>query len=205
MATLPYISVAQARSLLLARNLYTPQTIPSDGEIGYRIGELETILTEWFGFRFPETDHVDLIRCSVFFLTLPEYPVVSVSSIQFRMPNLPNQPESFATTSALWQGGRTIAVPRSGYYKATYCAGYSPSIVATLEPFMIRAIAKYDMANGGFDWLTAIAGDVVEVDMPGGIRQRKEYKHSAKADPVGSRTIDRMLATFANYRRRVIT
>lgn len=205
MATLPYISVAQARSLLLARNLYTPQTIPSDGELGYRIGELETILTQWFCFRFPETDYVDLIRCSGFFLTLPEYPVVSVSSIQFRLPNLPTQPESFTTTSVLWQGGRTIAVPRSGYYKATYCAGYSSAVVATLEPFMIRAIAKYDEKINGFGWLTAVAGDVVEVDMPGGIRQRKEYKYSAKSDPVGSRTIDRMLVSFANYRRRVIT
>lgn len=203
MATLPYISVAQARSLLLARNIYTTQTIPSDGELGYRIGELETILTQWFNFRFPETDYVDLIRCSGFLLTLPEYPVVAVNSIQFRLPNLPTQAESFTTTSVMWQGGRTISVPRSGYYKATYCAGYSDDVVATLHPFIVRVLAKYDDING-FGWLTETAGDVTEVIMPGGISQRKEYKYSAKADPIGSRTIDRMLSTFNHYRRRVI-
>lgn len=204
MATLPYITIAQARTLLLARGFYTTETIPPDIELGYRIAELEAILTQWFNFRFPETDYTELTRCYGTILTLGQYPVKTVASLEYRLATQPGQAETFSPTGVLWHGSRTVTVPRAGYYRVVYTAGYPPNVVATLEPFIVRTLARYDEANGGFGWLTEVAGDVTEVTMPGGISQKKEYKSSSKADPIGSRTIDRLLSTFNDYRRRVI-
>lgn len=205
MATIPYITIARAKEILLARNLYTVETIPSDIELGYRIAELDAILTQWFNFRFPETDYVNEVRTYGSSLTLGQYPVKSVASVEARLVNQPNQAIIYAPTSVLWRGGRTISVSGAGYYRVTFTAGYPANGVAALEPFIVRALAKYDESIGGFDWLTEVAGNVTSVTMPGGISQTKEYKSSSKSDQVGSRTIDRLLSTFSDYRRRVIT
>jgi hypothetical protein len=204
MATLPYITVERAKTLLIDRGHYTPETIPSDIELTYRIDELSAILDQWFNFRFPETDYVELLRCYGLTLTLNQYPVSSVTAIEYRLPALPNKPVVFTPTVILWHGGRTLSVPRAGYYRVTFAAGYPPEEVATLEPFIMRTLAKYDDL-AGFDWLLEPAGVVTEVSMPGGISQKKEYRSSKYADPIGSRTIDRLLASFTNFRRRVLT
>ena len=194
MANLAYITPSRAISLLA--------NPPSLGVMVDRINQLEAFLTDWFKFRFPETDYVGNITTRSRLLTLRNYPVVRVNQVRYAQPSIPGAARSYSIANALWISDRTVQVPSQGVYECSYSAGYGTYELAMLEPFLIDILSKWD-ETGGLSWLSQSSGNVIEVSLPGGISQKKQFSNSSnrKEQTDG----DRFFASFSSFRRRVIT
>lgn len=166
-----------------------------------RLNQLESFLNGWFNFRFPETDYLENITTRNHLLTLRQYPVVSVSQVRYAQPALPGVERSYSEINALWISDRTVRVPCQGVYQCSYRAGYGVDELARLEPILINILSSWE-EMGGLNWLWQPSGNVVEVSLPGGISQRKQFDTAGRKQQTEG---DRFFASFAGYRRKVIT
>lgn len=198
MTTRPYLTLDEAKSRLIAGGFYTAETMPPDGKLAFRLSQIESSMDKWFNFRFPETDYVELLKCTSDRLLLRQYPVISFDIIEYRVPSIAGRPVTFAPSQGLWNGNREVLVPRDGIYRVTYTAGYDDSELARLQPFLVGLLGNYDKTNG-LDFLWELAGDVTSVTMPGGISQSKTYLGNKKA--IANQVIDRYLGVFSKYQR----
>lgn len=193
MTNLAYLTPDRALSLLA--------NPPSLEVVSDRINQLETYLNDWFNFRFPETDYVDNIVTRTQLLTLRNYPVVQVDAVRYALPSIPGAVRSHSSVNAAWISDRTVRVPFAGTYQCTYRAGYEQAMVSRLEPLLLEILSRWDEL-GGLGWLVQPAGDVVAVSLPGGISQTKQINATGRKPQTAG---DRLLASFGNYRRLVIT
>lgn len=168
-----------------------------------RLNQLEGFLTGWFNFRFPETDYLENITTRNHLLTLRQYPVVSVSQVRYAQPVMPGSERSYSTVNTMWISDRTVRVPCQGVYQCSYRAGYGLNELAKLEPLLIDILARWE-ETGGLNWLWQPSGEVIEVSLPGGISQRKQFAGSSALQKRQTEG-DRFFASFAGYRRKVIT
>lgn len=193
MTNLAYLTPDRALSLLT--------NPPSLEVISDRLNQIEAYLNGWFRFRFPETDYVEEILARSNMLTLRQYPVVSVTQVRCVVPSAPGEARSYSTCSARWVHDRTVWVPSPRVYECSYRAGYG-ALLSQLEPILIGILSRWD-ETGGLGWLSEAGGNIVEVSIPGGITQRKQY---GSLNNLGNQTEgDRLLASFARYRRLTLT
>jgi hypothetical protein len=209
-----YLTSEQLKAKLLISGQYTMQTLPPDAVLDELVGSLKSKINVWFGFNLlPQERHTRRRSQHNGCLVLPHYPVIRILEIKASLPGyLPsgdlNAPrEQMLSVYAVPIGQNSIQTPyEKTYYDVSYISGYDP-LPEGLEGLSdaIFAIAFLALQKGGLAFLGEQVGYLTSVSMRN-LSQSIIFPgaaEAAKAQPGGQTELDKLLAPFAQFRRRL--
>ena len=206
---LHYLDEATARRMLIEIRQYTEETAPTIPVLTVILQNLEAYLHGWLGYCPAPSEYSSILHTNSHgYVILPEYPVLSINSVQ------PIQPVKYLSTStpvstnpimfsygigSQWEVNSTIIFSEyRGSVQVEYTAGYQPlPDVFKLTVFQALQKSLRQDTPGDLSFLNNPSRDTQSLSIPA---VSKSWKVSSTKTPNETEG-DRLFSFLSEYRR----
>lgn len=203
---LAYLDTQAAIGQLLLTGEYDDRTIPSASQIEMTLTILEAYLDDWLGYRAALSEYAEVLQTdNRGVVTLSNFPVVSVSSVNFLQPSMLGTSSIIVPDYAVsFSHEKASTVICCIYYETIevkYTAGYDP-LPQVFKIAMFQAL-KSAVSNGvhktgDIGFLSQPSRDVQSLNIPALSKSWRISQPKTEGETMG----DRLFSLLSNYRRR---